>query len=88
MEQSQWLITAQLVYSVKQEIKNLEQRELELIEQLKALSNYESRIEAPYVFQKEIRKGSIEYAKIEVLKNINLDLYRKPEVVSWKLTKI
>lgn len=36
--------------------------------------------------QKMIRKGAIEYDKIEALKNIDLDPYRKQPIVSWRIS--
>lgn len=83
-----WLATASTLWSLKQEIKKLEEQESELKEQLKLLSNNQSHMEAPYIFKKEMRNGTIEYNKIEILKTINLDMYRKPSVESWKIDRI
>ena len=88
MELSPWLITANLVWESMQEIKRLEEHKSVLLEQLKVLSNNQSRMEAPFSFKKDERNGSIDYAKIEVLKGINLELYRKPKIEYWKLDKI
>ncbi len=87
MEQSQWLITAQTLWQLKESIKALQEQEEQLKAQLIALSNDESRIEAPFFFKKEYRNGSIDYSKIEVLKTIDLNLYRKPGIWVWKFDK-
>lgn len=88
MEQSQWLITAQLAYQIKEERKNIEAKERELFEQLKALSENKTRHEGDYVFIKEMRQGNVEYSSIPLLKEVNLELFRKPSVETWKLIKV
>ena len=35
---------------------------------------------------KIVRQGSIDYAKIPELKTINLDSYRKADIVSWRIS--
>ena len=32
------------------------------------------------------RKGNVDYSKIEALKNINLDAYRKPSTLNWRIS--
>ncbi len=88
MEMSQWLITAELAYQAQEEIKRLEEHKKELLNQLKDLSGNESRMEKPFFFKKMERDGSIQYAKIDLLKGINLESYRGPKVEIWKLEKI
>lgn len=88
MEHSQWLITAELLYQIKEERKKLEVKEKELFEQLKALSDNKTKHEGEFVFMKEIRAGSIEYSAIDLLKEVNLELFRKAPVETWKLIKV
>lgn len=88
MEQSQWLMTAQLLYQIKEDRKRLEQQEKELFEQLKALSENKTKHEGEYVFVKEIRAGNIDYSAIDLLQKVNLDLFRKPSTEVWKLIKV
>lgn len=87
-KQSQWLITAQLCYQIQQERKSLEQKEKELFAQLKALSENKTRHEGEFIYMKEMRSGSIEYAAIDILKEVNLELFRKPSVETWKLIRV
>jgi len=87
-KQSQWLITAQLCYQIQQERKSLEQKEKELFAQLKALSENKTRHEGGFIYMKEMRAGSIEYAAIDILKDVNLELFRKPSVETWKLIRV
>jgi putative phage-type endonuclease len=37
--------------------------------------------------QKVIRNGNIDYSKIEELKGVNLEPYRKDPIISWRITK-
>ncbi len=85
---SQWLITAQLLYQIQQELKRIEKQEKELREQLKALSENKTKHEGEYVFMKEIRLGSVDYTAIDILREVNLDLFRKPSVEAWKLIRV
>ncbi len=88
MEQSQWLLTAQALWQLKESIKALQEQEEQLKAQLIVLSEDKSQMKEPFMFKKEFRNGSVDYGKIEVLKTINLDQYRKAGVWVWKLERI
>jgi hypothetical protein len=83
-----WLMTAEHLYRVKQEIKRLELQEKQLSEELKVLSENKTKAEGNFVYLKEMRAGSIEYSAIDLLREVNLELFRKPSVESWKLIKV
>ena len=85
---TEWLITAQLFYQIQQERKRIEKQEKELFEQLKALSEGKTKHEGEFVFMKEMRQGSIEYSAIDLLREVNLELFRKPSIEVWKLIRI
>ncbi len=84
----EWVSVAMEAYKLKQKRKQIEDKERELLERLKILSNDETTSGNGYLFAKEIRKGNIDYTSIPVLRGLDLEVYRKNEVVYFKLTKI
>lgn len=52
---------------------------------LASVSNSRSRI-GDLKVQKVIRKGLVDYSKIEALRGINLEEYRKDPIITWRLT--
>ncbi len=84
----QWLEVAEALYSTKQQLKELSDKANMLAEQLKTLSKNKSTLYQDYKFVLQLRKGPVEYYKIPELKSIDLDAYRKDNVVTWKLDKI
>ena len=85
---TKWTLTAEQLYSIQQERRALEEKEAILLKELKELSDHKSRQEGSFVFMTQLRKGSVEYSKIPVLNGINLELYRKEDVISWRLMKV
>lgn len=53
---------------------------------LASMKNSRSRI-GDLKVQKVIRKGTIDYSKIEELKKVDLEAYRKEPVISWRFTQ-
>lgn len=88
MEHSIWVITAEHAWQIKQSIKELEKQHDLLLSHLKALANNKNHVEGNYFLKKDIRSGSVDYSKIELLKQIDLEPYRRPSVESWKLERI
>ena len=83
-----WLETAQLLYQIQEQRKDLIKREAELKEQLIALSGDKTHSEGAYIFLKDIRKGSVQYKDIPELKSVDLEQYRSSLVTSWSLKVI
>lgn len=83
----EWIKTAQELYKIKEEKKNLEKMEKDFSEKLKALSNNRSTSCAGFSFNCAERKGSIAYDKIPELFNLDLEPYRKEPINFWTLTK-
>jgi hypothetical protein len=84
---SKWAEKAQSVFVLQGMRKELERQEAELIAELKAMTDGVSSKANGFAYSRSERKGSVDYEKIEVLKTINLELYRKPTIEIWKLIK-
>lgn len=76
----EWLHTSK-------ELKILEARERELREVLVSLCGSQSSRGAGVKVAKIIRKGAVDYSKIEILNTIDLDEYRKPSSEYWKVAE-
>ena len=76
---------AKEAYRLKQQIAELSEKQAELMDNLKKASGgIETRF-GNYKLGITIRQGSVDYSSIPQLREINLDLYRKPGVVVYKL---
>lgn len=67
--------------------KSAESREEELKNQIIDMCKGQSTICNGMKVRKSYRLGSIEYGKINALKDINLNLYRKPSTESWRISE-
>jgi len=68
---------------IENQIKILKQQSDELKEQIIEKTDGQSIEGNNYSVQKVFRKGSIDYSKIEALKTVDLDKYRKSGTWSW-----
>ena len=87
-QKTDWITLARKLYKLRQLKKGLATQESYLADRLKGLSDNKSSKGGGYAFSCFIRKGSVQYSKIEELKSIDLEPYRGKTVVMWKLTKI
>lgn len=71
---------------LSQSIKTLEKEEDEIRSQLIFLAGDFNAKGAGISLCKINRKGNIDYTKIPELKGLNLETYRKPESVNWRIT--
>jgi putative phage-type endonuclease len=71
--------------SINETLKELEREEEELRKQLIFLSGESNAKGAGISLCQVTRKGNVDYSKIPELKKVNLDLYRKPSVNSWRI---
>lgn len=83
-----WINKADELWKAQEVLKRMDDTVRRLKAELQQLSENQSHIEGNYAYIKEIRKGTINYAAIEVLREIDLDQYRRDNVVSWKLSKV
>lgn len=87
MDYIRWIEVASKAYELQLKRKELEDEEDQLIKELKSLSEDQSQRAGGYWFIRSERKGSIDYAQIPMLKDINLESFRRPNTYIWKLTK-
>lgn len=87
-QKTDWITIARKLYKLRQMKKELALQESALSDQLKALSDNKNSKGGGFAFSCFMRKGSVQYSKIEELKAIDLELYRGKTVAMWKLTKI
>jgi putative phage-type endonuclease len=71
---------------VTDSIKSLEKEEEELRSQLVSLSGQYNTKGAGVSLCQIQRRGSVDYSKIPELKSIDLEVYRKSSITSWRLT--
>ena len=67
-------------------IKDIELEQEKLKNQLMFLSGHKNCRGGGISLCQVTRKGNIDYSKIEILKDIDLEQYRKPETTSWRIT--
>ena len=83
---STWQQCASKWKTLSETIKELEREEEELRKQLIFLSGESNTKGAGISLCQVVRKGNINYSKIEYLKSIDLDQYRNPSSSSWRIT--
>jgi len=83
-----WVSKAKSLYSVQQQIRELEKLESKLTDEFKQLSECKLSCGGGFKFFSVTRRGSIDYKSIPQLKKIDLEKYRKSDVVCWKLSYI
>ena len=76
---------ARETFKIKMQIKELEARHSKLMETLKICANGETTTWGSYRISVSTRPGVIEYSAIPQIKNIDIDMYRKPSVDVFKL---
>lgn len=80
-----WLQLASKWQTLNRTMSMLESEEKELRDELILLSNNQNSSGGGIKLSKQIRKGNVDYSKIQEIKNINLDVYRKAPVEYWKI---
>lgn len=83
-----WIDKARAAYKIQQERKELERKEKIMLDELKALQEYQSAHGGGFVFVCTTKNGSIDYQAIvaERLPEVDVEAYRKPETQSWKMS--
>lgn len=75
------------LWEIKQKIKELKEQEDQLVTALKLSANNQTQIWGAFIFMLKSRKGSIAYAEIPELQDVDLEQYRGPEVRYFELNK-
>ena len=86
IDSEEWKAVSSRWKEVTAEIKALEEKEKELREILVKLSDGRASVGNGVKTSLIHRKGNVDYSKIPELKNVDLDLYRKPVFKSWRIT--
>lgn len=76
---------AREAFKIKIQIKELESKHDHLMKQLKIAAQGETTTWGSYRIVVSSRPGVIEYSSIPQLKDIDVDMYRKPSVDVFKL---
>jgi putative phage-type endonuclease len=80
-----WKQCASRWISINTSLRELEKEEERLRQQLILLSGESNSKGAGISLCQIKRKGNIEYSKIPQLKSVDLEIYRKPSIDSWRL---
>lgn len=81
-------LLADSLYRAQQQAKELELDIKQLNKRLQALCNNVPHMSSLYAFIQKSRKGSVDYARIPELKEVDLEEYRKEECHYWQLSKL
>lgn len=86
-ERKDWITLARKTYNVREKRKLLEIQEKELFEKLIEKSNGKPFSYGGFKLDSIIRKGGLDYTVIidKHLKGVNVEEFRKQEIISWKL---
>lgn len=87
IESPQWLDAATKWKQISAQLTSLEKEEETLRQQLISLCGNQSSAGGGVKVGKYSRKGSIDYAKIPQLHNVNLEKYRKKTIECWKIVE-
>lgn len=83
--QNYWFSKARQLFNLKQQIKDLESEASKIEAELKAIQHNETMEYAGLKYEKTARPGSVDYSLVPQLMGVDLEPYRKSEIVVWKL---
>lgn len=86
IEDPLWIECAERWKDLQQEIKRLEDQEAHYRKQLIFLSGESNAKGAGISICNIKRKGNVDYGKIPELRGIDLEIYRKAPITSWRIT--
>lgn len=88
IDNTKWINIANEIYALKSLIKELSSKERSLSISLQSISDHKDYSVGNFVYYKEVKRGSIDYKSIPQLKHIDLEQYRKDDIISWHLKMI
>ena len=83
-----WVSVAKELKRVQEIRRSVEQQEVQLIQELKNLSQGINSRADGFIFTRSVRKGLVDYKSIPELKGVDLEMYRKESTESWKLEQV
>lgn len=84
-QNNKWDELAEKTYKLQELAKHYATLATESKKKLIELSGKQNSIGYRYALKAEPRKGVVEYTKIPELQFVDLDMYRKTPIISWKL---
>lgn len=87
IQDERWIKLANEWRQINDQISSLEEKEKKLKESLISIAGDHNACGAGIKLSKQMRQGNVDYGKIPVLKEINLDDYRKSPTEYWKILK-
>ena len=87
LKDEQWEQLANLAYEAQKLAKYYTDMANTHISRLKEISGDNSCHYGDYLFERIERKGTIDYLAIPGIADLDLEPYRKPSTVAWKLGK-
>ena len=85
-EDDEWDTLATRYQQIKQIIQDMEREEEQVRQQLIVLSGGSNTRGSGISLCQVVRKGNVDYSKIPQLKGVDLDIYRKGNITSWRIT--
>lgn len=82
----EWYQKALELHAIKQRIKDLKDQEKSWEKDLRSMSKEENSYFGNIKYTCFSRQGTIDYSKVPELSGINLDIYRKSPIASWRLS--
>ncbi len=86
-EDFEWKDAANNWKKMRSELKNLEEEEKKLRQRLIDLSGNSNSMGQGIKLSKVLRKGFVDYQKIPELNGVNLDLYRNPNIETFRIVE-
>lgn len=88
MDSEEWKKTVADWQLLDEQLKAISDKEKECRKMLIRLADEKSSIGSGLKLTKSTRKGSIDYDKIEALKDIDIEIYRKSPITAWRFTRV
>jgi predicted transposase YdaD len=86
-ESKEWRLYSEILKESRRERKKYEEREKSAQEELIKLSGGQSSQGSGIRLTKCIKRGCVDYGRIEILEDVNLDDYRKKNIEYWRISE-
>ncbi|MDX1532812.1 MAG: hypothetical protein R3230_01245 [Nitrosopumilaceae archaeon] len=85
-EEFEWDYLSEQWKEISKQLNTLKEKEAFYREKLIAMCNGQTTQGNGIKVQKITRKGSVDYKEIPELKGVDIEIYRKESVISWKIS--